>query len=39
MSTQEAKSIDKFGKGGGLVDDVLAREYPMRPISASRDAA
>jgi hypothetical protein len=39
MSAEEAKSIDKFGKGGGLVDDVLVREFPMRPNSTSRDAA
>ena len=39
MSTEEAKAIDKFGKGGGLVDGELVREFPMRPNSASRDAA
>jgi protein gp37 len=39
MSIAEAKALDKFGHGGGLVDGVLVREYPMRPNSASRDAA
>jgi protein gp37 len=39
MSIAEAKALDKFGHGGGLVDGELVREYPRRPISASRDAA
>jgi hypothetical protein len=39
MSIAEAKALDKFGHGGGLVDGVLVREYPMRPNSASCDAA
>jgi protein gp37 len=39
MSIAEVKAIDKFGKGGGLVDGVLVREFPMRPQSANRDAA
>jgi protein gp37 len=39
MSIAEAKALNKFGHGGGLVDGVLVREYPMRPKSASRDAA
>ena len=39
MSIAEAKALDKFGHGGGLVDGVLVREFPTRPNSASRDAA
>jgi protein gp37 len=39
MSIAEAKALDKYGKGGGLVDGELVREYPMRRDSASRDAA
>jgi hypothetical protein len=39
MSIAEAKALDKFGHGGGLVDGVLVREHPRRPNSASRDAA
>jgi hypothetical protein len=39
MSVTEALALDKYGKGGGLVDGVLVREYPRRPNSASRDAA
>ena len=31
MSIAEAKAIDEYGKGGGLVDSVLVREFPMRP--------
>ena len=30
MSTSEAKAIDHFGKGGGLVDGQLVREFPDR---------
>ena len=28
MSIGEAKALDEFGKGGGLVDGELIREYP-----------
>jgi len=38
MSIVEAKALDKFGKGGGLVDGKLVREFPMRP-QVSRNAA
>ena len=38
MSTEEAKSMDKFGKGGGLVDDVLARstQCGLNPLIVMR---
>jgi protein gp37 len=39
MSIADAKELDKFGHGGGLVDGVLVREFPMRPNFARRDAA
>ena len=29
MSIAEAKALDKFGHGGGLVDGELVREYPL----------
>ena len=28
MSIADAKAIDKFGKGGGLLDGELVREFP-----------
>jgi hypothetical protein len=28
MSIKDAKTLDKYGKGGGLVDGVLVREFP-----------
>ena len=39
MSIDEAKVLDKFGKGGGLVDGELVREFPVRRNAANRDAA
>ncbi len=39
MSIAEAKELDQLGHGGGLVDGVLVREFPMGPNSARRDAA
>jgi protein gp37 len=39
MSIDEAKALDKFGKGGGLVDDKLVREFPVRRNATNRDAA
>jgi len=39
MSIAEAKSLDDFGKGGGLVDGELVREFPLRHKSAVREAA
>lgn len=39
MSLEEAKRIDPFGKGGGLVDRKLVREFPVRRQSVDRDAA
>ena len=29
MSIAEAKALDKFGNGGGLVDGELVREFPL----------
>jgi hypothetical protein len=39
LNVIQAKEIDKFGKGGGLIDRELVREFPLRPKSASRNAA
>ena len=39
LSTQKAKRIDKFGKGGGLVDGELVREFPTLRNVANRNAA
>ena len=33
MSSKEAAAIDKLGKGGGLVDGKLVREFPVRQES------
>jgi protein gp37 len=38
MSIKEAKRIDPFGKGGGLVDGCLVREFPLGR-DLSRNAA
>jgi len=29
MAMAEAEQLDPFGKGGGLVDDELVREFPV----------
>ncbi len=39
MSAEEAKRADNCGKGGGLVDGELVREFPVRHNSAARNAA
>jgi protein gp37 len=39
MTIEEAKVLDKYGKGGGLVDGELIREFPVAENSANRDAA
>ena len=39
MPIEEAKVLDKYGKGGGLVDGELIREFPVAQNSANRDAA
>jgi protein gp37 len=39
MTIEEAKGIDPYGKGGGLVDGRLVREFPDRELKAKRDAA
>ena len=31
MSTKQGECLDKFGKGGGLVDGKLVREFPVCP--------
>jgi hypothetical protein len=39
MSIEEAKAVDpckKYGKGGGLVDGMLVREFPVRRHSIDR---
>ncbi len=38
MSIAEAKALDKFGHGGGLVDGELVREFPNQKL-VNRDAA
>jgi hypothetical protein len=39
MTIAEAKALDKYGKGGGLVEGVLVREFPTRRNFVSRNAA
>lgn len=39
VSPSEAKAIDHFGKGGGLVDGQLVREFPDRRRIVDRKAA
>jgi len=39
MSIKEAMQLDGFGKGGGLVDGKLVREYPVCDNSIKRRAA
>jgi protein gp37 len=39
LSPSEAKAIDHFGKGGGLVDGQLVREFPDRRRVDDRKAA
>ena len=39
LTPSEAKALDHFGKGGGLVDGELVREFPCRGRLADYDAA
>jgi protein gp37 len=39
MTPEEAQCIDKFGKGGRLVDGQVVQEYPDRSNSVHRNAA
>ncbi len=39
MSLAEAKSMDPYGKGGGLIDGELVREYPVPCTHKDRHAA
>jgi protein gp37 len=39
MSNEKAERADNFGKGGGLVDGELVREFPVRRNTSNRDAA
>lgn len=39
LTIDEVKRIDTYGKGGGLVDGSLVREFPSRRRAADRDAA
>jgi hypothetical protein len=39
MTIEEAKVLDKYGKGGGLVDGELIREFPEARNLANRKAA
>ena len=39
ISTRDAQALDKFGKGGGLIDGQLVREFPVRSNSVHRNAA
>jgi hypothetical protein len=38
-SIDQAKVLDKFGKGGGLIDGEFIREFPVPRRSANQDAA
>lgn len=39
MTIAEAKALDGFGKGGGMIDGELVREFPVPRNIAKRDAA
>jgi len=39
MSPADAKALDQYGKGGGMVDGELVREFPTRRDVAHRNAA
>jgi protein gp37 len=39
MSVKDAATIDNYGKGGGLVDGILVREFPQTRKSLHYDAA
>jgi len=39
MTIEEAKVLDKYGKGGGLVDGELVREFPVSRNTGNRKAA
>src|SRR6185437_4885017 len=39
VAVGEAKTLDPFGKGGGLVDGALIRKFPASQKSAGRRAA
>jgi Protein of unknown function (DUF5131) len=39
MSAKDAAKADHFGKGGGLVDGKLVREFPSRSRLADREVA
>ena len=39
MSIEEAKGLDAFGKGGGLIDGELVREFPVPRNTFDRNAA
>jgi len=36
MTIEQAKRIDRYGKGGALVDGVLVREFPDQNVVKSR---
>jgi hypothetical protein len=39
ISIKQAKSLDPFGKGGGLIDGELVREFPVRWDASKLHAA
>jgi protein gp37 len=39
LSAKSAEQMDKFGRGGGLIDGELVREFPSSPHQADRRAA
>ncbi len=39
MSPADAKALDQDGKGGGMVDGKLVREFPTDRRAAHRNAA
>jgi hypothetical protein len=36
MTAAEARGIDSYGKGGGLIDGKLVREFPVRGSLSDR---
>jgi protein gp37 len=39
LPPEEVKTIDKFGKGGGMIDGSIVRSFPLTPSAAHLSAA